>query len=184
MNITQLGGSWFGDASCSAGPSDVPSGGNPGLGPLADNGGPNPTRLPATGSPIGGAVPAASCAAPVDQRGVARPGGVGCEPGAIEIIEVAAATNGTSRGDVLVGTNAPDTIRGLGGGDVLFGLGGNDVLDGGPGNDVLIGGAGDDVLRGGAGDDVLIAISGIDVLDGGPGDAWCLVPGRLLPRSC
>ncbi|HXJ37237.1 MAG TPA: choice-of-anchor Q domain-containing protein [Candidatus Eisenbacteria bacterium] len=65
--------------------------GNPMLGPLADNGGPTQTRLPASGSPvIDAGNPAApgsggnACAAD-DQRGVVRPVGSRCDIGAVEI---------------------------------------------------------------------------------------------------
>src|SRR5205807_6292404 len=46
---------------------------NPRLGPLADNGGPTPTRLPEVGSPVldaGGPTPAAGVT--TDQRGLPR----------------------------------------------------------------------------------------------------------------
>jgi CSLREA domain-containing protein len=57
------------------------------LGALADNGGPTPTLLPITGSPLVDAADDARCAA-TDQRGVARPqdggSGGGCDVGAVE----------------------------------------------------------------------------------------------------
>ncbi len=66
---------------------------DPNLGALTDNGGPSPTRLPNTGSPVLGIVPNgttvdgyALCPG-VDQRGVARPQGVAgspCDAGAVE----------------------------------------------------------------------------------------------------
>jgi hypothetical protein len=61
------------------------------LGAIADNGGPTLTRLPLTGSPLIGAIPAASCQADgaagitTDQRGLARPALVGCDIGAVEV---------------------------------------------------------------------------------------------------
>lgn len=64
------------------------------LGPLADNGGPTNTRVPAAGSP---AIDAASaCATPTDQRGQARPIGAKCDLGAVEVgsdLEVAVAVS-------------------------------------------------------------------------------------------
>jgi hypothetical protein len=58
------------------------------LGPftLADNGGAGPSYLPAAGSIIDNRIPAASCSPTVttDARGVSRPSGTGCEPGATE----------------------------------------------------------------------------------------------------
>jgi hypothetical protein len=60
--------------------------GDPKLGPLTDNGGATPTRLPLPDSP---AVDAAGAAAPdqcppLDQRGVARPKGAACDIGSVE----------------------------------------------------------------------------------------------------
>ena len=59
------------------------------LGPLADNGGPTLTHLPAVGSPVLDRVPAntaglCDAATPADQRGLQRPSGVGCDSGAVE----------------------------------------------------------------------------------------------------
>lgn len=56
---------------------------NPLLGPLADNGGPTQTHLPDLDSPVLGGGPN-SCGA-TDQRGIARPQGVRCDIGAVEI---------------------------------------------------------------------------------------------------
>jgi len=60
--------------------------GDPRLGPLADNGGLTPTRLPLAGSPVidaGGSAAPDACPA-LDQRGVTRPKGAGCDIGAVE----------------------------------------------------------------------------------------------------
>jgi len=61
------------------------------LGPLADNGGPTWTHALLAGSPAIDAADDAACVAPpingVDQRGVARPQGVGCDVGAFERVE-------------------------------------------------------------------------------------------------
>ena len=68
-----------------------------GLGALADNGGPGPTLLPQTGSPLIDHVPAASCQAgsaagiATDERGITRPQGPGCDTGAVEVQVVAPA---------------------------------------------------------------------------------------------
>ena len=56
------------------------------LGPIADNGGPGPTVLPAADSPLidaGGSAAPDLCPAR-DQRGVTRPQGAGCDIGALE----------------------------------------------------------------------------------------------------
>ena len=58
---------------------------DPVLGALANNGGPTQTLLPLTGSPLLDAIPPASCGAAVDQRGITRPQGTGCDIGAVEV---------------------------------------------------------------------------------------------------
>jgi hypothetical protein len=97
------------DGSCGLnGPGDA-IGVLPGLGPLAENGGPGETRLPEPGSPALDRIPPSSCGFPPfgdvlegeqhveglvddrlvlmakDQRGVARPQGAGCDAGAVEV---------------------------------------------------------------------------------------------------
>ena len=57
---------------------------DPVLGALANNGGPR-DLLPLTGSPLLDAIPPASCGAAVDQRGITRPQGTGCDIGAVEV---------------------------------------------------------------------------------------------------
>src|SRR5690606_18945172 len=69
-------------------PTDL-SGVDPALAALADNGGPTPTRLPHPGSPAIDRIPPGTpllCDGtdPVDQRGVHRPQGDGCDVGAVE----------------------------------------------------------------------------------------------------
>ncbi len=80
------------DASCGfTGTGDRENAGDPGLGPLASNGGPTQTMLPQTGSPLIDGVPTASCQADgasgitTDQRGVTRPQLGGCDIGAVEV---------------------------------------------------------------------------------------------------
>lgn len=87
---TSLGANVDRDASCGfgAGTGDRPAAGDPGLGALADNGGPTPTRLPQTGSLL---IDAADCLdapfpVPTDQRLVARPQGARCDIGAVEVV--------------------------------------------------------------------------------------------------
>lgn len=183
-NLDPVGHSFVDEAACAGAATDIVSIADPLLGPLGDNGGPTPTRLPAATSPIGGLIPAAACPVATDQRGVARPQGTGCEPGSVEIAEAVALNliTGTNGPDLLIGTSAGDLIRGLLGADLLLGLEGDDVLEGGPGNDVLVGGPGADTLRGGPGVDLLVGDDG-DLLDGGPGRDLCILPGRL-PYSC
>jgi predicted outer membrane repeat protein len=68
---------------------------DPRLGALANNGGPTPTQLPATGSPLLDAIPNAACqTAPLasgitaDQRDLARPSPSdgSCDIGAVEVV--------------------------------------------------------------------------------------------------
>jgi hypothetical protein len=87
------------DASCGfdQATDKVTTPNDPGLGALGANGGPTPTMLPQTGSPVIDAIPAAACQTgiaagiAVDQRGVTRPQGPGCDIGAVEV-EVLAPT--------------------------------------------------------------------------------------------
>lgn len=97
-------------------------------------------------------------------------------------------TQGTARGDRLVGHRGGDLIEGGGGADILrgragadqlhgqrgadhlFGGGGSDLLTGGLKGDRLAGRAGPDRLLGNRGEDRLIGGTGADRLDGGRGD--------------
>jgi hypothetical protein len=92
--VTTSGGyNWADDTSCGlTGTGDTEAvGGNPQLAPLADNGGPGPTLLPAVTSPLVDAVPAAACQAELgittDERGLPRPSSLGpnCDIGAVEL---------------------------------------------------------------------------------------------------
>ena len=101
LNLSSAGYSWFDAASCLTVVTDVVApGGGALLGPLAANGGPTTTRLPAATSPVAGIVPLAACSLPTDQRALARPAGTACDAGAVEIVENAAHDIvGTSRAD-------------------------------------------------------------------------------------
>ena len=77
--------------------------GDPGLGALADNGGPTPTLLPAGTSPLVNFIPLAACsggddladqAVTDDQRGIARPQDIGCEVGSVELEALVVAFTG------------------------------------------------------------------------------------------
>jgi predicted outer membrane repeat protein len=134
---------------------------DPGLGPLAFNGGPTPTHALVAGSPAlargNPATPGTGVACPAsDQRGVPRSLGGRCDVGAYErVLCQGRLVNvvGTTGADELAGTTAADGILGLGGNDVLSGGGGGDGLCAGDGNDQLRGEAGNDSLDGGAGTD-------------------------------
>lgn len=58
--------------------------GDPLLGPLGDNGGPTATMALGNGSAAIDRVPPSACPVPVDQRGLSRPQGPGCDIGAFE----------------------------------------------------------------------------------------------------
>jgi hypothetical protein len=83
------GTSWYtvlGDDTCGLSGTGVrTSAAGVALGPVADNGGPVATRLPAAGSTLVDAVPAAACVVPRDARGITRPQGAGCDIGAVEV---------------------------------------------------------------------------------------------------
>jgi hypothetical protein len=71
------------DPNCNFSPTADKVNTNPQLGPLADNGGPTSTLLPAAGSPLIDAGDAGNCTT-ADQRGVPRPQRAGCDIGAVE----------------------------------------------------------------------------------------------------
>jgi hypothetical protein len=70
------------DGSCNfgAGRDNIP---DMKLGPLADNGGPTLTQMPAADSPVVDAGTGTGCP-PTDQRGAPRPAGAACDVGAVE----------------------------------------------------------------------------------------------------
>ncbi len=77
-----------GDGSCGlVADTDLPGAGDPGWGPLADNGGPTMTRSPFATSVAIDAVPLGvdGCSGS-DQRGLPRPAGVACDLGAVELV--------------------------------------------------------------------------------------------------
>lgn len=84
-NLTSLGGNLSDDTYCGGifGVDDMLNATLP-FGPLADNGGPTQTRLPAANSDAIDAVPLAACAGLVDQRGAPRDLGMFCDAGAVE----------------------------------------------------------------------------------------------------
>ncbi len=189
-SLDSLGGNLDSDGTCGFELSGVDAM----LGPLADNGGPTATHLPADDSPAvdGGAV---GCDG-FDQRGVERADGT-CDSGSVEVfIDPNADTDGDGVPDVLeeaagsdpddpaslpqcdgrqftmLGTLEADDLIGTDGDDVILTLDGDDTVHAGDGNDVVCGGAGDDDLDGQDGKDVLLGEDGDDHLVGanGPDD--------------
>lgn len=80
----------------------------PGLGALANNGGPTLTMLPQAGSPaIDAGLDTTCSAAPVsglDQRGVSRPQGTHCDIGAVEVLQDTLTVSVTGPGSVSAGS--------------------------------------------------------------------------------
>ena len=87
VTVNSAGGNFTSDGSLGLGAPDTVSAADPQLAPLALNGGPTETRLPAMTSPLAGRIAAAAVSLPNDQRGITRPQGAGIEPGAVEIAE-------------------------------------------------------------------------------------------------
>ena len=164
-------------------PGPILTGLDPQLGPLASNGGPTQTHLPANTSPVldqGSALGLAT-----DQRGLARtgdlgaianaPGGDGTDIGSVEVQTADCQGQGSLRldgspgDDTLTGTDGPDAIAGAAGNDTADGGGANDCVNGDEGNDRLKGGSGKDRLNGGSGKDKLAGNGGKDKLKGGAG---------------
>jgi hypothetical protein len=94
---TSNGNNWADDTSCAlTDPTDDQAGTDPLLAPLADNGGPTPTRMPDAASPLVDAIVPGSCALFVDQRNATRPGDANCDIGAVERTGVLPTTTTTS----------------------------------------------------------------------------------------
>ena len=170
---------------------------DPGLGPLAANGGPTQTHALLTGSP---ALDAGNgTGSNHDQRAQSRPvelpnvpnstapGADGSDIGAYEaqgfaeegarcrgkaatIVAVPGVpTVGTEDGDVIVGTLGADVISGRGGGDLICAWDGDDNVSGGGGGDTIVGQRGDDTIAGNGKRDRLGGGSGKDKIKGGGG---------------
>ena len=82
--ITSGGSNVISDLSCNPNGTTDQSETDALLGSLADNGGPTMTHSPGAGSPAIDAALTGSCPA-VDQRGIARPQGVACDVGSVEV---------------------------------------------------------------------------------------------------
>jgi hypothetical protein len=104
------GYTFWSDSSCGASVAsgDVVEGGDPQLGPLQANGGLTPTRLPSPGSPLRDRIPLSDpgCTGN-DQRGVARPQGLGCDIGATEVAVPPAGFVGVAPKRILDTRTAP-----------------------------------------------------------------------------
>ncbi|MCL2931868.1 MAG: hypothetical protein MGG11_06165 [Trichodesmium sp. MAG_R03] len=161
---------------------------NPGLEPLADNGGLTQTHALQVGSAAIDAGSNSQGLLTTDQRGVGfqRVIGNGIDIGAFEFgnpIPTPPPThtpntisgtagddppiNGDNQNNIIDGLGGADIINGLDGNDKLLGNTGADILDGGTGEDTLDGGSENDILRGDNGNDSLVGGTGEDSLDGG-----------------
>jgi hypothetical protein len=79
---------------------------DPALGPLADNGGPTPTRLPDVGSPV---IDAGATSLASDQRGLPRPSGSAADLGAVELQVVTDTEAPTFAGGTLIASDVGPT---------------------------------------------------------------------------
>jgi hypothetical protein len=68
------------------------------------NGGPTPTIALPSASPAIDLIPVAECATPVDQRGLPRPSGAGCDVGAFELQQPAAGAGSIPAGAIAAGS--------------------------------------------------------------------------------
>jgi len=149
---------------------------DPGLGPLADNGGPTPTHALLEDSQA--VDKGRSFGADADQRGLPRPtdlgpvgnarGGDGSDIGAYEQVRCSGGV--VNAAGTIVGDAGPNKLNGGPGDDFIFGLGGDDTIWGGGGNDEVCSGKGNDTLYGEGGNDTLLGGEGKDKLRGDGGD--------------
>ena len=159
-------------------------GGDPQLGPLADNGGPTKTMALAATSP---AVDQGSAfGLTTDQRGLTRPldlpditnsgapGADGSDMGAFELQPSPPPPPVPNpkchgRAATIVGSQAKDRLKGTPNADVIVGRGGKDTINALGGNDLVCAGAGNDKVSGAGGKDKLYGEKGADRLLGGAG---------------
>ena len=108
-----------GDTSCGFAPAKHDVSAAPQLGPLGNNGGPTPTRLPGPTSPALDKIPANTGTAiadavtgnavtlcgsgATDQRDVARPQGAKCDIGSVEAAQIAPTVSGPNSVDYSIG---------------------------------------------------------------------------------
>ena len=90
-NTLSAGFNILSDQTCGAGVSSDFVGVNPGLGPLANNGGMTRTFMPLSTSPAIDTAPSPFCPG-TDQRGADRPFSFACDRGSVEVGGLAAAT--------------------------------------------------------------------------------------------
>ncbi len=106
------------DGSCAFSATGSVENGTAKLGPLADNGGPTKTLLPAKGSQAMDAIPTgkANCSTTAtDQRGVSRPQGARCDIGAVEVDQPTIVISPDSLPHGKVGKTYSQTVTATGG---------------------------------------------------------------------
>lgn len=170
--IASLGYNLASDATCAFGAIGDLNSTNPLLAALANNGGQTSTHALLPGSPAIDPIPLSACPISLDQRGISRPQGAGCDIGSYEAPPTLPAQCKGVIGDytIIQGTIGNDVLTGGVGQDLIFGYEGNDKLQGKTSDDCLVGGPGNDNMDGGAGDDVLLGDSGEDRIAGGSGN--------------
>lgn len=169
--ITSGGGNVARETTCGFLGAGDQAGADPGLAPLAANGGPTLTRAIAPGSP---AVDRGSATGP-DQRGAPRSGAP--DAGAYELQPAvvvpaprrSAVVRCDGRRATIVGTHGRDSLRGTSRRDVIAALGGRDTIRSLGGNDLVCAGRGGDRVHGGRGRDRVLGGPGRDTCRGGPG---------------
>jgi hypothetical protein len=106
-----VGASVVTDETCGAADADdLRIIGDPMLGPLANNGGPTDTRLPAIGKPAVDAIHDCQPDTDKDQRGFARVVGGGCDAGAVELQADVRVRGGASPASVTLGGHVKYTF--------------------------------------------------------------------------
>jgi Ca2+-binding RTX toxin-like protein len=162
-SITSLGGNFIGNGDLGDAfdqPTDQTNMTDPGLNPLAKNGGPTRTHLPKDDSPVvdRGNNDAVDDDLITDQRRKNRIFNGTVDIGAVELgdPEDNDSADNNDSDKLFPSTNGDDTLRGTQDNDSLDGQGGNDLIRAYDGDETLIGSSGNDTLVGGEGRDQFV----------------------------